>query len=141
MIYPFFAHKKKNKEEGRAMKILVIDDEGIIRDFLKEILAEFGDVSTAPNGVIGLDMFRAACGNGMFDVVFTDRKMPGGLLGEEVVREIKRLSPKTFVVFMSGDNSQEVERVGKAAGADRIFFKPVRLEEIEGAVKDAALLS
>lgn len=117
------------------MRILVIDDEQSIRVMFAEILSSLGDVTTAANGINGLDVFKHSGG---FDVVFTDRTMPGGMLGEEVVREIKRSSPKTFVVLISGDEREEVKSVGKAAGADRIFFKPVRLEEIEEAVEAAS---
>ena len=119
------------------MKILVIDDEEVIRDFMSEILSQFGIVATASDGISGLKLFKC----NQFDIVFTDRSMPGGMLGEEVIREIKLSSPKTFVVFMSGDDQEEVARVGKAAGADRIFFKPVRLENIERAVMEAITAS
>ena len=118
------------------MKILVIDDERVIRVFLAEVLTELGhEVTTAVNGKNGLDVFRH--NPDYFDIVFTDRKMPGGVFGEEIICEIKKISPKTFVVFMSGDAQEEVERIGKAAGADRIFFKPIRLESIEKAVLEA----
>lgn len=140
MVYYSFGIINKIKlieREVLEMKILVIDDEQVIRAVFSEFLSEFGEVATAINGVDGLDVFK----HGNFDLVFTDRSMPGGMLGEEVVREIKLSSPKTFVVFMSGDDRDEVARVGVAAGADRIFFKPVRLEELEKAVREAVVAS
>lgn len=118
------------------MRILVIDDEEGIRASLADILSVLGGiVTTAANGVNGLEVFRHSVG---FDLVFTDRTMPGGILGEEVVREIKRLSPETFIVLMSGDESKEVERVGKAAGADKILFKPFHLTDVQRVFKEVA---
>ncbi len=117
------------------MKILVIDDKDYIRVIFSKFLSQFGEVTTAANGPNGLEVFLHSVGG--FDIVFTDRSMPG-MLGEEVVRKIKQLSPKTFVVLMSGDNQSEIERVGKAAGADRIFFKPFRLEKMKEAVEAAS---
>ncbi|MFA5098644.1 MAG: response regulator [Candidatus Paceibacterota bacterium] len=114
------------------MNILVIDDEEVVRDFISESLSEFGTVVTASDGPSGLKLFKC----NQFDVVFTDRSMPGGMLGEEVIREIKLSSPKTFVIFMSADNREEVARVGIAAGANKIIFKPVRLESIEKAIME-----
>ena len=117
------------------MNILVVDDDEIIRVFLTKVLSRFGAVTTAANGVNGVDVFRHTGGG--FDIVFTDRRMPGGMFGEEVVRQIKMLSPRTRVILMSGDDPREVAEVGRAAGADKILFKPIRLEEIEGAVSEA----
>ena len=124
------------------MKILVIDDEELVLKNLQEFLLGLDGVDgvwVAPDGKQGLTAFETALdsGDGGFDLVFTDRRMPPGMFGEEVVREIKRLSPKTFVVLMSGDGREEVARIGIAAGADKIFFKPVRLESIEKAVLEA----
>ncbi|MFH1346634.1 MAG: response regulator [Spirochaetota bacterium] len=116
------------------MKILVIDDNKAIRNVLSEFLSEFGNqVITAADGVNGLEVFRHS---GNFDIVFTDRTMPGGVLGEEVMREIKRLSPKTFVVLMSGDDQKEVINAGITAGADAILCKPFKLAEVDDLIND-----
>lgn len=117
------------KEKGEGMKILCIDDEIEMRQFIAEFLGRFGhDVIGAASGKDGLKLFGETPD---INVVITDRRMPGGMLGEEVVRKIKKLSPKTRVIFMSGGDSKEVRRVAKAAGADRILLKPFRLEELE----------
>ena len=112
------------------MKILVIDDNQDFRECLSELIGFYSagaDVILAENGVEGLRIFSNNPAS--FDVVFTDRRMPG-MLGEEVVREIKKISSQTRVVFMSGDDSKEVLRVAKAAGADKVLFKLFRNEEI-----------
>ena len=113
------------------MKILCIDDEVKMWQFIAEFLEISGhDVIVAASGEDGLKLF----GEAPADVVITDRRMPGGMLGEEVVRKIKKLSPKTRVIFMSGDDHKEIFEVAKAAGADRILLKPFRLEELKQAL-------
>jgi len=122
---------KKNVNEAERMKVLVIDDSQDFREFLSELIGFYSagaDVILAENGVEGLRIFSNNPAS--FDVVFTDRRMPG-MLGEEVVREIKKISSQTRVVFMSGDDSKEVLRVAKAAGADEVLFKLFRNEEIK----------
>lgn len=119
------------------MRILVIDDDQFMRECVAIFLADLGaEVDTASDGIKGLEAFNA---NGGYDLVFTDRTMPG-MYGEEVVREIKRLSPKTFVAMMSGDEQEEVKRVGFAAGADKVLFKPFKFEELEDAIKGIVIL-
>ncbi|MBU2028272.1 response regulator [Patescibacteria group bacterium] len=111
------------------MKILVIDDNQNFREFLSELIGFYSadaDVVLAEDGVRGLQIFSSDPAS--FDIVFTDRQMPG-MLGEEVVREIKKLSPQTRVVLISGDCQEEVLQVAKTAGADKILFKPFKNEE------------
>ena len=116
------------------MKILVIDDDLAFREFLGELIGYYSadaDVVFAENGVQGLRIFSSNPAS--FDIVFTDRRMPG-MLGEEVVREIKKISPQTKVVFISGDCQKEILQVAKAAGADKILFKPLQNEELRQAL-------
>ena len=116
------------------MKILVIDDDQDFREFLGGLIGYYSpnaDVVLAENGVKGLRIFSS--NSASFDIVFTDRRMPG-MLGEEVVREIKKISPQTRVVLMTGDDQKEVLQVAKAAGADKILFKPLQNEELRQAL-------
>jgi len=126
-------NKEKGKGGGKVerMKILVIDDNQDFREFLSGLIGFYradADVILAENGVKGLRIFSNNPAS--FDVVFTDRRMPG-MWGEEVVFKIKKISPQTRVVLISGDDSKEVLRVAKAAGADEVLFKLFRNEEIK----------
>ena len=112
------------------MKILVIDDNQDFREFLSGLIGFYradADVILAENGVKGLRIFSNNPAS--FDVVFTDRRM-SGMWGEEVVFKIKKISPQTRVVLISGDDSKEALRVAKTAGADEVLFRPFKNEEI-----------
>jgi len=116
------------------MKILVVDDEWTIREMIADFLTGFGEVNMAADGLEALEMIKEAGG---FDAVFTDQTMPR-LCGADLVREIKKIFPKTYVVLASGDQREELLRKGKEAGADRILIKPFPFEELETAIKEAA---
>ena len=116
------------------MKVLIIDDKVEIRDLIVQFLGYLGHSAVvAASGKEGLKLFAE---NLDIDIVITDRQMPGGMLGEEVVREIKKISPQTKVVLMSGDDPEEVFRVAKVAGADIILLKPFLLEELAQALSE-----
>ena len=86
-------------EEPR--RVLVVDDEDTIREFLEEILLARGhQVATAANGMLALARIRA----GHYDAIITDLRMPamnGRELYEALVREYPDLARR--VIFATGD--------------------------------------
>ncbi len=114
-------------------KILVVDDEMLIRNFLAETLKRKGcEVITAENGKTALAEFK----QNSFDMVFTDMKMPD-LTGLEVLKRIKELNPSAIVVvvtaFGSIDNAVEAMRLG----AFNYLIKPFTPDTIEAVVEKA----
>jgi len=106
------------------MKILVIDDAPVIRLKVAHYLAKkHSDIQLvlAENGEEGLKLFSA----GEFDAVFTDRNLPG-ILGEEVVREMRRKDSRVKIFLMSAASEEEKaklkELIGKI-GADGFIDK------------------
>lgn len=93
-------------------KVLVIDDEAIVRRSCLRALSDDGhQVSTAGNGNEALEMLD----KGTFDVVFLDLKIPGsGGLG--LLPVIQKTSPRTDIVVITGfpsvDNAKESIRLG-----------------------------
>lgn len=114
-------------------KILVVDDELLVRTFLKETLVRKGlDVTIAENGKSALALAK----ENAFDMVFTDMKMPD-LTGLDVLRKLKEISPSTIVVvitaFGSIDNAVEAMRLG----AFNYLIKPFSPDTIEAVVEKA----
>lgn len=88
-------------------KILVIDDEDIIRISCLRVLApEDYEVKTAGNGPDGLKMLEEE----KFDLVLVDLKMPG-MDGIEVQKEIKERWPETKVLIITGYQSIDPETI------------------------------
>ncbi len=102
--------------------ILVVDDEESIKKLLKKTLSKMGfKVNTASNGEEGLRLFREHS----FELVLVDLNMPK-LSGEQLLREIKKLSPATEVIVITGYASVDsaVECLGKL-GAYAYITKPL----------------
>ncbi len=118
----------------RSLKILLVEDSKDIRTLLAGFLSNLGHkVVEAANGKEGMMIFEKSLD---FDLVITDRNMPGGILGEEVVRFIKFSYPQTKVFLMSSDLEREVEMVAKAAGADGVFDKRALIGRMEEVLKN-----
>lgn len=104
------------------MKVLVIDDEPAILFTLKRILEHSGyEVATASSGLEGLTAFQ----EGHWDMVTLDRSMPG-MNGEEVAVELRRLSPQTPLILITGFPGAVV----RPQLFDAILPKPFRPAEL-----------
>jgi CheY-like chemotaxis protein len=107
-------------------KILLVDDEEIVLETMSDDLREVGfNVAQASNGSEGLRQFVS----GEFDLVISDLMM-GETDGFEVLREIKKISPETPVVIITGYPSKKVSQEAMALGASDVIVKPFGLEGI-----------
>lgn len=107
-------------------KILIIDDELILRQTLARILQQAGfEATTAENGEQGLAFLSTT----NFDLVYLDIRMPG-LAGLEVLKLIHASYPKTPVILFTAqpDLSSAVEAV--RLGATDYLLKPLKPDVI-----------
>jgi signal transduction histidine kinase/ActR/RegA family two-component response regulator len=113
------------------LQILCIDDEPLLRDLLKEMLERDGhEVEVSDGGQSGLDAFRLARDRGQpFDVVITDLGMPY-LDGREVAKTLKRESPATPVIMLTGWGAFMKEDGSLPAQVDGVLSKPPRSREL-----------
>lgn len=115
-------------------KILIVDDETIVRNFLAETLRRKNlDVTTAENGQKAL----AALKETTFDMVITDMKMPD-LTGIDILRKVKELSPSTIVVVITGFGSIENTVEAMRHGAFNYLIKPFSPDTIEALIDKAS---
>lgn len=121
-------------------KILIVDDELIMRNFLGEALTRKGlEVATAESGEKALKLLQEQS----FDMVVTDMKMPG-LSGMDVLRKTKELSPHTLVIVVTAFGTIENAVEAMRSGAFNYLIKPFSLEcliaNIEKAGQHIALV-
>jgi len=116
--------------------ILVIEDEEHLRRMLLDTLAAAGHtVEGAANGLEGLARFQ----RGTFDVVVTDLSMPE-CSGLDVTRAVKKMSPATPVVMITGwGDVMTPERMG-SSGVDLVLVKPFKMERVMSVLADALAL-
>lgn len=108
-------------------RILVVDDEV---DFLETIVKRLQKRKLDATGVTSGEEALELLQHELFDVVLLDIKMPGGMDGIEVLREIKKTQPLTEVLLLTGHASVETSIEGMRLGAFDYLLKPVKLEDL-----------
>jgi DNA-binding NtrC family response regulator len=79
-------------------KILIIDDDEIVRLSLSDMLGDHGyEVFAAPDGTKGLEIYRDV----RPEVVLLDQRMPG-ISGIETLQGIKSFDPEAQIIFITG---------------------------------------
>lgn len=113
-------------------KILVVEDEDVIRDFVVINLERAGyQVTPAPNGEEALRIFEEAGGD--FDVALLDVMMPG-IDGFTVCKRIREKSDSIGIIMLSA-KTQEMDKVnGLMLGADDYVTKPFSPSELVARV-------
>jgi response regulator RpfG family c-di-GMP phosphodiesterase len=114
-------------------KVLVVDDEKVIREILADFLSMEGfAVRTAEDGAAAL----AELSKGGYDLVLSDLKMPnmGGL---ELLEAIGRHAPNVVVVIMTGFGTVETAIDAMKRGAYDYILKPFKVEEVVHTIRRA----
>jgi DNA-binding NtrC family response regulator len=112
-------------------KILVVDDEPILRDSLEVALKTSNyEVIAARTGEEGLEQFK----NGKPDLVLLDHWLPG-INGDEVLRKIKEEDPDIPVIIMTAQGSIELAVNSMKMGAFDFIVKPFELDQVEDLIK------
>ena len=115
-------------------KILVVDDEAIVTNSCRRILAAEGDeVETAESGQEGLELALSQ----RFDLVMADLRMPD-LDGMELVRTLRRKRPETAIIILTGFGTVPSAVEAAKLGVSDYIEKPFTPDEIRQAVRRAA---
>ena len=113
-------------EETQLAKILLIEDEYLVRESYVEMLHFLNyNVETADNGVQGVEKVK----NGDFDIVITDLNMPV-MDGMATLRQIKKDKPEVEVIVVTGFATIENAISAMKNGAFDYITKPVSLEHV-----------
>jgi two-component system response regulator AtoC len=108
-------------------KVLVADDEMLLRDYIAELLKRRGlEVILAANGQEAIELFSKT----PVDLVITDLKMPYKD-GIEVLKSIKNISPTTPVIIATAHASVETAVEAMQLGAYNFVIKPFAPETLE----------
>ncbi|MBF0317033.1 MAG: response regulator [Nitrospirae bacterium] len=114
-------------------KVLVIDDEIIIRDRLKNLLLlDDYEAYSAENGIEGLELFESEAP----DVIVADIKMPK-LNGIEVLKRVKMKKTATEVIFITGHGGVDTAIEAMKEGAFGYIQKPIEYDELKIAIEKA----
>ncbi len=115
--------------ENRAVKkrsILIVDDEKIMRDSLRDWLKDGYLVTTAESGEQALELIKESD----FDVLVLDVKL-AGKNGLQVLREVKEIKPQLKSIVMTAYPSVDLAVEAMKAGAKDYLVKPFSPNQLE----------
>jgi len=94
---------------GRG-KILMMDDEELLKELAKEMLAMLGyESELARDGDEAIDMYKKGMESEKpYDAVILDLTIPGGMGGEEVIKILLEIDPEVKAIVFSGYSNSEV---------------------------------
>ncbi|MBN2808773.1 MAG: PAS domain S-box protein [Deltaproteobacteria bacterium] len=128
--------KLSERPPSGLRRILVMDDEAMLRDMVKQILSRFGyEVVLAADGNEALAIYRQARESGAgIDLVIMDLTIPGGMGGKEAMAALKEFDPQAKVIVSSGYSNDPIMAEFEAYGFAAAIVKPFRLADLQAVV-------
>ena len=126
-----------------AGKILVMDDEEVVRETCGEMLTIIGHtVDYAANGQEALDKYQQALQEQQpFDLVVMDLTIPGGIGGKEAIRMLLDIDPKAKAIVSSGYSHDDVMANFRDYGFMGVIAKPYILDSFNKVIQEILSLS
>ena len=107
-------------------KILLVDDEALVRNYVCRALASRGwEITVTDNGAAALQILAG----GNFDAVICDLKMPD-MRGEEVIKRIRTLLPAIKIIAITGSVSNIATPLVPGVELEGFLIKPFGIDEI-----------
>jgi DNA-binding NarL/FixJ family response regulator len=117
-------------------RVLLADDHAIIRDGLKQILADTGDLVVAGEAADGFEVLRKVREQD-WDVVVLDMSMPGKS-GIELIKQIKAERPRLSILVLSVHNEEQYAARALKAGASGYLTKESDAEQVVSVIRKLA---
>jgi len=116
---------------GRG-KILVMDDEKMIRILASEMLSQLGyNVEVSKDGAEAIELYKKAGESGNpFDAVFLDLTIKYGMGGKETIEKLLEIDPNVKAIISSGYSNDPIVSDFEAYGFKGILAKPFNMNEL-----------
>src|SRR5215467_809536 len=120
--------------ELTSLRILFADDEKSLQEFMRSELPRLGhEVTVCPDGRAAVKVLE----KNTFDAAILDLRMPG-MTGIEVLEQLKKVSPDTEAIVMTGHASTDTAIAAMRLGAFDYITKPGKRAEIEAILTKVA---
>lgn len=131
--------KKENPDRtvavvpGRSGRVLVMDDEQVVRDVAGALISELGhQVKFALHGQEAVEKYHEAQRSGLpFDIVILDLTVRGGMGGAETLRRLLEIDPGVKAVVSSGYSEAATMADYREQGFKAFLKKPYNVEELQ----------
>ena len=125
-------------EKSRALRVLVVEDEFLIRWSIAETLAHDGHaVLEAGDGASAIRALTEPAEP--IDAVLLDLRLPDSN-DLTLLADVRRLAPASAVIMMTAHGSLEMERGAIGLGAYRVMNKPFEMDEMRTLLSEACSL-
>lgn len=131
-------HQKSDIIKNGDGRILVMDDEEMVRDLSVQFLTHLGyDVEAVPDGETALESYRQALiKKNPFKLVIIDLTIPGGMGGREAIQKLKEIDPNVKAIVSSGYSNDPVLANFKRFGFEAVLVKPYKIETLSSTIAE-----
>ncbi|CAD7773330.1 MAG: Sensor histidine kinase RcsC [Candidatus Methanoperedenaceae archaeon GB37] len=122
----------KEKIQTGKGKILVMDDEELVRKVIGEMLVFLGyEVEFAKEGIEAIELYKKAKAQGQpFDVIIMDLTIPIGMGGKETINKLLEIDPTVKAIVSSGYSTDPVMTEFTKYGFKGFIIKPFKIKEL-----------
>jgi len=126
------AHHEQEAVQKGSGNVLIMDDDKDVREVAGMMLTELGyAVVFALDGQEAVRLYQEALtGRNPFDYVILDLTIPGGMGGEETIKELQKIDPEVKAIVSSGYSSSPVMANFREYGFSAVAVKPYNIVEL-----------
>lgn len=125
---------KERLHNGKNERILVVDDEESVAEFMQEYLqSQHYIVTSVTSSKQAIELFENA--QAEFDLVITDQTMPE-MTGDELVKEMLNIKPNIPIILCSGYSEKIDEKKALELGCARYLTKPISNTALLRAIQE-----
>ena len=136
-VTPEIFETKTLDNDNKNIRILVVDDEAPVTEFMQDFLrSQEYIVTSTTNSKQAIELFRNA--DPEFDLVITDQTMPE-ITGDELAKEIFKIKPHTPIILCSGYSEIIDEKAALALGCAQFLMKPISNTALLSAIKETLI--
>jgi CheY-like chemotaxis protein len=134
---PLIKERPPDERPATKGRILVMDDEGMVRDMLTDLLMAMGyDVETANDGLASIDLYiKAVESQQPYKMVILDLTVPGGLGGKLTMERLLAIDPDVKGIIISAYTDDPVIQNYRQYGFLGALTKPFTLKELQNILE------
>ncbi len=118
-------------------KIMIMDDEEMVRDMVETMLVRLGyEVELTADGEEAVGIYKTTLSTGsQADLIIMDLTIPGGMGGKEAVKEILTINPEAKILVSSGYSNDPIMANFKNYGFCGAIVKPYQMRDLNTIIQ------